>query len=219
MRVLVTRAQDDAARTAARLTALGHEALIAPLMAIVPTGHAAPNDVFDAILATSVHALAFVSRLPPALSAAPWLVVGERLARALAERGWGTPEVVACDVAALTAAIDERYPEPFRFLYLAGRNRKPDLERALRARGHDVVTVETYATDAVAQWDADIRSVDAVLHYSRRSAERFVSVAGDAGQQRHIAISADAAAPLLAQGWRVEIAATPDEDAMLGLLV
>lgn len=218
MRVLVTRAQDDATRTAARLAALGHEAVIAPLMAIVPTGHAAPDGVFDAVLATSVHALAFVQRLPPALSAAPWLVVGERLGDALAQWGWGAPEAIARDVGALIAAIDERYPEPFRFLYLAGRDRKPDLERALRARGHEIVAVETYATERVDRWNADISTVDAVLHYSRQSAERFVSVAGDAGRMRHVAISADAAMPLLTQGWRVEIAATPDEDAMLGLL-
>ena len=149
MRVLVTRAQDDAARTAARLAALGHEAVIAPLTVIAPTGHAIPDEVFDAVLATSVHALAFVKALPPALSGAPWLVVGDRLGDALAP---------------------------------------------------------------------PTRAIDAVLHYSRRSAERFVVVAGNAGRMRHIAISADAAAPLLAQGWRVEIAASPDEDAMLGLL-
>lgn len=218
MRVLVTRARADAARTAARLVALGHEAVIAPLTVIVAIGHAIPDEVFDAVLATSVHALTFVAVLPPALSGAPWLVVGDRLGDALASRGRGAPEVVAPNVAALIAAIDERYPEPFRFLYLAGRDRKPDLERALRALGHEVVTVETYVAAAVGKWDGDPRAIDAVLHYSRRSAERFVVVAGDAGRMRHIAISADAAAPLLAQGWRVEIAASPDEDAMLGLL-
>ena len=218
MRVLVTRARDDAERTAARLVALGHEATIAPLIEIAPTGVDVPNVACDAVLATSVHALAFVGSLPPALSGAPWLVVGERLGETLAARGWGAPEAAARDVVMLIAAIDERYPEPFRFLYLAGRDRKPDLERALRARGHEIVTIETYATESVARWDADTRSVDAVLHYSRRSAERFASAASEAGRVRHIAISADAAAPLLAQGWRVEIAAMPDEDGMLRLL-
>lgn len=218
MRVLVTRAQDDAARTAARLAARGHEAIVAPLIEIAPTGASLPDSVFDAVLATSVHALTCVERLPPALAGAAWLVVGERLVRALAARGWSAPEVCARDVAALIAAIDERYPDPFRFLYLAGHDRKSDLERALATRGHQVVIVETYAVQAVGRWAADIGSVDAVLHYSRRSAERFVSVADGASTLRHVAISAGAAEPLLAQGWRVEIAATPDEDAMLRLL-
>ncbi|MET0527101.1 MAG: uroporphyrinogen-III synthase, partial [Microvirga sp.] len=44
MRVLVTRSPDDAERTAARLAALGHEALIAPVTRIVPTGDAAPAE-------------------------------------------------------------------------------------------------------------------------------------------------------------------------------
>lgn len=218
MRVLVTRARDDAARTAARLAGLGHEAVIAPLIAIVPAEGVVPDGVFDAVLATSVHALTFVARLPPALSGATWLVVGERLGDALAMRGWGTPEAVTRDVTALIAAIDERYPEPFRFLYLAGRERKPDLERGLRARGHELVAVETYATESIDRWDVDLRSVDVVLHYSRRSAERFASAASEAEKLHHIAISADAAAPLLAQGWGVGIAATPDEDAMLAML-
>lgn len=217
MRVLVTRAEDDAARTAARLAEQGHEAVLAPLIEIAPTGAILPDAVFDAVLATSVRALTSIGRLPPALSGAAWLVVGDRLARALVARG-SAHEVCARDVTALIAAIDERYPEPFRFLYLAGHDRKPDLERALSVRGHEVVIVETYAVQAAERWAADIGSVDAVLHYSRRSAERFVSVASGADALRHVAISSDAAEPLLAQGWRVEIAATPDEDAMLRLL-
>ena len=168
-----------------------------------------------------------MAHLPPALAGAPWLVVGERLAGALAERQLGPPEASAPDTAALIAAIDERYPEPFRFLYLAGRDRKPELERALQARGHEVVAVETYAAEPTGAFNAatgpDLQNgpLDAVLHFSKRSAELFIDQARAyslSAHLRHIAISADAAAPLQAQGWRVEIAPTPDEEAMLALL-
>lgn len=227
MRVLVTRAHEDATRTAARLAAAGHEALVAPVIEIVPTKASIPDEVFDAVLATSVHALNFVEHLPSALAGAPWLVVGERLARVLADRQLGPPEVSAPDAAALISAIDERYPGPFRFLYLTGRDRKPDLERELRNRGHEIVAVETYAAEPTMRFDPPIEAalrsgaLDAVLHFSRRSAELFIEQArtySGSEELRHIAISADAAGPLQAQGWRVEVAATPDEEAMLASL-
>ena len=229
MRVLVLRAQADAARTADRLRLAGHEALLSPVIEIVATGAPLPSTPVDVIIATSAHALAGVSQLPTALAGATWLVVGERLRDALAERGFGEPEYVATDVADLIAALDARYPEPFRFLYLAGRDRKGALENALRANGHDVAIVETYAARAVSALAPGIAealqrgAVDVVLHFSRRSADLFVQLAGDAAARhpddvRHIAISADAAAPLAAQGWQVEIAQQPDEDAMLAML-
>ena len=228
MRVLVTRARDDAARTAARLAAAGHQAILSPLIEIVGTDAAIPDGPVDAVLATSVHALDHVTRRPAALSGAPWLVVGERLAAALRACGVGEPEHVAADVASLIAAVAERYPEPFRFLYLAGHDRKPDLERALAAAGHHVTIVETYAARPVGRLasaaEGALRggAVDAVLHFSRRSAELFVEAAlplhEEAARLRHAAISADAAAPLLRQGWAVTVARHPDEDGLLAAL-
>ena len=203
--------------------------LIAPVIEIVPTGNALPHNPVDAILATSVHALTGIDRLPAALAGAPWLVVGERFRAALVSRKFGKPEVVATDVANLIDAVGERYPEPFRFLYLAGRDRKDTLERALRAAGHDLSLVETYAARGVDAFDARgveaLRNglVDAVLHFSHRSAKLYVDRIRDAAltdfarHTRHIAISADAAAPIAAQGWPVGIAERPDEEAMLAM--
>lgn len=230
MRVLVLRAQGDAARTVERLRASGHDVVLSPVIEIVPTGATLPASPVDVILATSAHAVANVTHLPAALSGASWLVVGERLRDLLTQRGFGEPEHVATDVCELIAAIDARYPEPFRFLYLAGRDRKDALEPALRTRGHDVTTVVTYEARAMPLLTDGViaalqrGAVDAALHFSRRSADIFVqlTVAGAVFNQartvRHIAISRDAAAPLLAQGWQVEIARQPDEDGVLGLL-
>lgn len=229
MRVLVTRARADARRTATRLVRAGHEVMLAPVIEITPTGARLPDEPSDAILATSPNAIEGVL-LPDALRGAAWLVVGDRLASALRERGFGDAAIVAIDVATLLDAIAVAYPALSRFLYLAGHDRKPELERALSHRGYDVRVIETYRADPVQNFDADVvaalrdNSVDAVMHYSRRSAELFVDRARDAAitgtlaRTRHIAISADAAAPLEALGWRVEIADAPDEAALFARL-
>ena len=57
MRVLVTRPLPEANQTATRLAALGHEAVIAPLTTIEPTGAIVPAGPFDLIVATSARAL------------------------------------------------------------------------------------------------------------------------------------------------------------------
>ncbi len=230
MRVLVTRATDDAARTGEHLRKLGHEAIVAPVIEIIATGNALPNEPVDAIVATSVHALTGIDHLPSALMGAPWLVVGGRLRDALVARDFGEPEIVSTDVSNLIVEIGERYPEPFRFLYPAGRDRKDTLERVLRDAGHELTVVETYEARETQAFDAFVvnmlrdGTIAAVLHFSRRSADLFVTRIRDAGlshiagNMRHIAISTDAATPIEARGWSVEIAQRPDEESMLALL-
>jgi len=66
--------------------------------------------------------------------------------------------------------------------------------------------------------------LDAVLHYSPRSAANFVALAEKAGQAaalrrlHHYCLSVAVAAPLEAAGATTEVAATPDEMALLALL-
>lgn len=230
MRVLVTRAGEDAARTAARLRDSGHEAILSPVLRVAATGAALPTQVFDALLATSAHAFEGVDRPPHAWEGAALLVVGARTAERARSRGFGAAEAVAPDVSALLAAMDERFPPPIRFLYLAGRDRKPELEAGLHARGHEVVTVETYAAHtadaltAEARAGLEVGAIEAALHYSRRSADLLCDLVAKAGLEAgaaravHLAISADAAAPLQARGWPARVAARPDEEALLDLL-
>ena len=56
MRVLLTRAVEDAARTRAALEVLGHSVLVSPVITIDTLSSAWPQGVVDAILATSGHA-------------------------------------------------------------------------------------------------------------------------------------------------------------------
>ena len=77
--------------------------------------------------------------------------------------------------------------KPRRIVYLAGRDRKPDIERALRFTGQVVETVETYEARPAAALATPVvtalrdGSVDGVLHFSRRSVTLFIDLAAKEG--------------------------------------
>ena len=228
-RVLVLRAFEDAERTGEKLRGLGFEPLISPVLEIVATGAPPPQGAFDAALATSSKGIELAQFSLPL----PLYAVGARAIEAGAARGWRRG-ASAKDAAALAELLIENYPSPARFLYLAGRDRKEELEARLRAAGHGVWVVETYeARAAAALSDRALEAlataeVFAVLHYSRRSAEIFVRLAlrredstflQRLREAKHLALSADVAAPLRRQlSIEPRIAAEPDEQALLALL-
>lgn len=236
MLVLVTRAMNEAIRTAARLTDHGHRPILSPLLEMVPTGVEWPAGVVDGVLATSAQAFELFSDSgarpsPEARRLLPLYVVGERTHQAARDRGFAGRSMVAPDAAALAELIVGALAAcaPARLVYLAGHDRKPDLESVLVGAGHSVETIEVYAAapaealdpEAAAMIDAE--EIGAVLHFSRRSTRLFLELAGVAGVDiaglTHIAISADAAQPLTQAGVRsVRIASEPTEEAMLALL-
>lgn len=230
MNVLVTRAAEDAARTAAGLARLGHRAIEAPAIAIVPQAYAVPVPGPAALVATSRHA--FANPLPERISRdLPAFAVGGRTADAARAAGLRDVRIGAGDAEALLPLIALTLPRPGPLLYLAGRDRKPGLEAALAKAGYKVEVVEAYAAEPAAAWpEAAIdalraRAVDATLHYSRRSANLVLSLAAAHGVAaevvalKHVCLSDDAAAPLVAAGAAsVAIAARPDEDALFEAL-
>ncbi|HMN71152.1 MAG TPA: uroporphyrinogen-III synthase [Rhodoblastus sp.] len=224
MKVLIVRAAQDARRTAARLAAAGRQAIVAPVLDIANLDFAPPVGVFDAILATSAHAFEKVDSLAP-FRAVPLFVVGARTAEAARAAGFPAPQMVVANAGELGAVAARDLPRGACVLYIAGRDRKPDLEAAL-SPFFALTIVETYAAEPVAALPVAaaeaLGSGDvAVLHYSQRSAAIFLDLAGRAGfaaelgAARHIAISADAAKPLLAAGLPVAVAAEPNEDSLI----
>ncbi len=231
MRVLVTRDSDAAADTAAALARLGHEALLAPVIDITPTSATLPSGSFDAILVTSRHAL------PQGLDVLRWgkrlpvFAVGRRTAEAARAAGFEDVRIGAGDGEGLATLVSLTLPRPARVLYLAGRDRKPTLDSSLTGIGVQLVIIETYAANPVDRWPeavvAALRegTIDAALHYSRRSAELALALAerlevADAFLLLHHAcLSADVAEPLLAaKAFAVAVAAQPDEENLLALL-
>ena len=233
MRLLLTRPVQEAQASAARLRQLGHKAVVCPVTAIVVLEPALPNRTIDGILATSAKAFcaavakAALTRWPEA----PGFFVGSKTHHSARTAGFavGRPAHVAIDAATLVHNL--RLPAPASFVYLAGRDRKPDLEGALQAEGHRVAVVETYFAQAVAALDTEslaalqAGAIDGVLHYSRRSAEIFLRLARQerldrtVRAMRHFCLSVDVAGVLRDFGAkRVEISATPDEDGLLALV-
>lgn len=224
MRVLVTRPLPQATRVAKRLAALGHEAVIAPALEIFLTGAPVPDGTFDLILATSAQAFGgWTAR--HAIQSAPAACVGEKTAQAARAAGLAV-EFVAPRAEALAECLIAR-KKPGAALYLAGRERKPVLERRLGGAGWRLEIVETYDARPVASWPEGVVAalrggrIDAVLHYSPRSAGAALALIGDgAARLSHFCLSSEVAniCRQAAPGARILTASQPDEEALLNLL-
>ncbi|MBI1867875.1 MAG: uroporphyrinogen-III synthase [Methylocystis sp.] len=229
--VLVTRARADAECTAARLRELGYAPLLSPVIDIEAAGAAIPCGPFDAVVATSAKAFEHTAGADlAALSRLPLYVVGARTAQAAAKHGLRAT-LVAPDAQSLLPALSARFSMPTRFLYLAGGDRKHELERALAKDGHAVTIAEVYAARAAPGLSHEAVAalkngeIGAILHYSRRSADIFLKLAAAQGLAEklravpHLALSEDVATPLRsAGGARVMVAARPDDEHLLRCL-
>jgi uroporphyrinogen-III synthase len=215
--IALFRGRADALRSAQALSQRGLVATLAPVVELAATGALPPPEPFDFLVATSAKAIELAS--PEALAARTLYVVGERTAAAARRLGLA-PQVVAADIAALIPALPNG-----RALYLAGRDRKPDLEAALA--GASVLIV--YEARARAAWDeAEARAVErasAAVHYSERSAALAAALAEAAGigaafrRLPHVCLSRAVAAPLARLGVRRALwPATPQEETLLDVL-
>lgn len=201
--------------TADRLTALGFEALVAPLLAIRPIPQAAPD-------LTGVVALAFTSRNGvdafAALSDArepPVFAVGD--ATSGAARAAGFPTVRSADgaLADLAGLLAAAAPAGGAVLAPGAREPAGDLAALLAGRV-EVRALPVY--EAVATGAPAPAAWDAVLIHSPR-AGRALSALGPFDGRLAVAISAAAAAPLTGlRGLALRVAAHPSEAALLEAL-
>ena len=233
MRLLLTRPEPDAQRTAAALRAQGHDVIAAPVLRIVPAADAQIGaGPWAAILITSAnaaHAVAAHARGTP-LRALPVFAVGRRSAEAMAAAGFADVTSADGNVTDLARLVAARMQPAAPLLYLAGEDRSGDLAGDLRAHGFAVETVAIYRTIAASSLppsaaQALASGIDGVLHFSRRSAEVFVEAARAAGvlesalQATHFCLSAPIAAPLaLAGAADVRVAERPSEALLLALI-
>ncbi len=128
------------------------------------------------------------------------------------------------------ALVAARSEPPARLLYLAGEDRSGDLAGALRAKNFVVDTAWFIAWSRRkapgSSGRGAGRQVDGVLHFSRRSAEAYLTAARQTGlleaaleKPAHFCLSARIAEPLTAAGAaNVRIAAQPDEAALRGIM-
>ncbi len=232
MRLIVTRPHPDSVRTAGALRARGHEVLQAPLMRVEPLA-VDLSGTWGAVIVTSANAPAAIAGNPAreTILKLPVFAVGRRSADAAREAGFANVTSAGGDVRDLVRLIAERRADAGApLLYLAGEDRAADLVGELAV--HGIATDMRIVYRAVTapfppELVAALKSgeVDAVLHFSRRSADNYLAGAGQAGLleqalgPRHFCLSAQIAAPLTAAGAvKVSVAPRPDEGTLLGLV-
>lgn len=239
MSILVTRPHPDNEATADNLRARGHAVLLAPALKLEPVAFQGESDVsYDAVLVTSANAIrALVLQLPDlGLLQLPLFAVGEHTAAAAREAGFAEVIVAGGDAASLRdkvmqSARDKVLKKKSALLYLAGADLSRDLGGELGAEGFRVVTRTTYRMAPVKHLPREVcegfaaHGIEAVLHYSRRSARAFLDAARDEGVEisalaiPHCCLSEAVAGVLREAGAsQVLVAATPDETALFDSL-
>ena len=232
MRIAVTRPRLDAERTASALRERGHEVLVAPLMRVEPIAADLAGQ-WSAVVITSANVPEAIARSPArnTLLKLKLFAVGERSANAARAAGFGDVESAGGDVRDLVKLIAERHVGvTLPLLYLAGEDRAADLVSELAAHGVKAEMRVVYRAVTAPFPDELIealnaKEIDAVLHYSRRSADNYVAGATTANildaalRPRHVCLAESAAAPLVKAGaTRIAIASHPDEAALIALL-
>ena len=239
MAILVTRPQPDNAATVAALRARGFEALPAPMLRFEAVAFQDDADAgYGAVIVTSANALRAVAGQAAIvrLKELPLFAVGERTAEAARDSGFHNVISADGDATALRELMlksvrAKTLKKTTTLLYLAGADLARDLAGELGERGFNVVTQTTYRMAPVVNLPPDVcdafaaHGIEAVLHYSRRSARAFL----DAARAGGVEISAlaipqcclsEAIASIVrdAGATQVTVAATPDEKALFDVL-
>jgi uroporphyrinogen-III synthase len=239
MAILVTRPLPDGETTAAALRAKGFEVLLAPMLRFEPvTFHDDGDTRYGAVVVTSANALrAIETRLQDSLLLKlPLFAVGEHTADAARGAGFANVISAASDAAGLRERIQaavkaKALKKTSPLLYLAGADLARDLPGELGERGFTVVTQTTYRMVVVPSLPEQTRNafaadqVEAVMHYSRRSAGAFIDAVRAAGVEvsalalPQYCLSTGIATVLRDAGaMRVIVAASPDETALFATL-
>lgn len=239
MAVLVTRPHPDDETTAAGLRARGYEVLQAPMLRFEPVAfHDDMDTRYGAVIVTSANALRGIE---PHLKGhrlleLPLFAVGEHTA--IAARRAGFTHVIAAHGGAaslrdliLARVRAKELNKASTLLYLAGADLARDLAGELGEHGFRVVTQTTYKMSPVSSLPYEVcdafaaNRVEAVLHYSRRSARAFLDAARAAGVEisalaiQQCCISAAVASIVRDAGaTQVTVAASPDENTLFEAL-
>src|SRR6267378_2229796 len=195
MAVLVTRPHPDDEATASALRAKGFEVMLAPMLRFEPVAFHDDEDArYGAVIVTSANALRGIA---PHLNGSqllklPLFAVGEHTASAAHRAGFDNVIPANGDAASLRDSVlasvkAKELKKASTLLYLAGADLARDLAGELGERGFTVVTQTTYRMAAVPGLPREAcdafaaNSIEAVLHYSRRSARAFLEAARASG--------------------------------------
>ncbi len=239
MAVLVTRPHPDDEATAAALRAKGFEVMLAPMLRFEPVAFHDDGDArYGAVIVTSANALRGIA---PHLEGSrllklPLFAVGEHTAAAAHRAGFDNVIPANGDAASLRDSVlasvkAKELKKASPLLYLAGADLARDLAGELDERGFTVVTHTTYRMIPVSSLPREAceafaaSGIEAVLHYSRRSARAFLDAARAGGVEisalaiPQCCISAAVASVVRDAGaTQVLAAASSDENALFEVL-
>jgi len=228
MRILVTRPREDGEQIAAKLAALGHQALLAPLLE--PRFHDGPElalgDV-QAILATSANGIRALIRRTSRRDI-PVFAVGPQTTEEARAAGFADVRNADGDSRALAAAVARwTVPEKGALLHVCGEDAPGTLVESLARQGFATRRQALYAIEAATALPPEIREavergdVDAVLFFSPVSAKIFLKVcAGISTMEMTAFCISPATADVLPPGAfaGVRTAAAPNQAALLALV-
>jgi len=241
MRLLITRPQPEARRTAAALQALGHDVLMMPVLRIeVIPDVAFGEGPWAAVIMTSLNAARAIATYlqRDRLLSCPVFVVGWRTGEAARVAGFANVTSAEGDAKALTRLVVTHVrPATGSLLYLAGEARTGHIEDTLAAQGFAMQTVAIYRAIAVDDLSSEVKTalaageIDGILHFSQRSAQALLAAADAVGMRdnllklQHYCLSTQVAgvleaapAPASVVRLTIHVAAHPDEQALVGLV-
>lgn len=239
MAILVTRPPPENETTAADLRARGYEVLLAPVLKFEPVAfHDDTETDYAAVIVSSANAIrAAAPHLQDSrLLRLPLFAVGERTASSARDAGFTRVIAAGGDAAMLRDCVldglrSKKVKKGATLLYLAGADLSRDLAGELGAHRFNVVTQTTYRMVPIARLSRQVcdgfanQEIEAVLHYSRRSARAFVEATRAEGVEisalaiLQCCLSENIAGALREAGAaQLAVAASPDEKALFDAL-
>ena len=239
MAILVTRPAPDNAKTAAALKARGHDVLLSPMLRFEPIAFTDDEEIaFDAVILSSANAVRAIGNhsIGPRLMLLPVFAVGEHTAQVARDAGFTNITIADGDAISLrerilASAAAGKLKKKAALCYVAGADLTRDLAGELGARGLTVVTRTAYRMVPVAGFSEAVSNafrsgtVEAVLHYSRRSARAYVEAArADGVEISALALPqcciSDAVAGVLREAGAMQVTAAraPDEKSLLDVV-
>lgn len=226
MRILVTRPRQDGQQIAARLEALGHQALLAPLLE--PRWLDGPQADFtgvQAILATSANGIRALVRRT-ARRDLPVFAVGPQTTDEARRCGFTDIQNADGDARTLAEAVTRwTVPQKGALLHVCGAEAPGTLGETLETHGFTVRRAVLYAVEAASVLPPDVvaalrdGALDGALFFSPRSARVFCTLTADTDRLTAFCISPATADALTPGAFaRTVVAAKPNQDALLALL-
>ena len=185
MKLIVTRPEPAASRTAEKLRALGHEVAVSPVLEIVATNTKMPNDDFSMIIITSANALRVLEMqgFDQSMLEIPVYVVGDQTAKRARDIGFQNVHSAAGNAENLAELIKSQFELPMigkrPTLYVCGEHSTSGFTDELSKFGLIIKVWVNYKANLVDHLTKKSMNfftagdLVGVLLYSARSARHF----------------------------------------------